>query len=50
MPELKKGIRLDDGVFVKANMERLYKKDGKIFWDISLTEGKNREIKILHFI
>ena len=45
IPELKKGIRLDDGIFVKANLKRLYKEDGKIFWDISLTEGKNREIK-----
>jgi len=45
IPKLKKGIRLDDGVFVKADLKRLYKEDGKIFWDISLTEGKNREIK-----
>ena len=36
---LKKGIRLDDGAFVKADLKRLYKKDGKIFWDITLSEG-----------
>ena len=37
--------------FVKADLKRLDKKDGKIFWDISLTEGKNREIKkiFMHF-
>ena len=48
---LKKGLRLDDGTFVKANLNRLQKEDGKIFWDISLTEGKNREIKriFIHF-
>ena len=48
---LKKGLRLDDGTFVKADLRRLQKEDGKIFWDISLTEGKNREIKriFVHF-
>ena len=48
---LKKGLRLDDGTFVKADLRRLQKEDGKIFWDISLTEGKNREIKriFIHF-
>ena len=51
IPKLKKGIYLDDGSFVKARLKRLYKKDGKIFWDIRLTEGKNREIKriFMHF-
>ena len=48
---LKKGLRLDDGTFVKAKLTRLNKEDGKIFWDITLTEGKNREIKriFIHF-
>ena len=45
LPKLKKGIRLDDGVFVRADLKRLDKKDGQIFWNIILTEGKNREIK-----
>tara|TARA_Y100001970_G_C13960586_1_gene712933 strand:- start:162 stop:860 length:699 start_codon:yes stop_codon:yes gene_type:complete len=45
LPKLKKGIQLDDGIFVKADLKRLYKEEGKIFWDITLTEGKNREIK-----
>ena len=51
LTSLKKGLRLDDGTFVKANLKRLQKEDGKIFWDISLTEGKNREIKriFIHF-
>ena len=51
LASLKKGLRLDDGTFVKANLRRLQKEDGKIFWDISLTEGKNREIKriFIHF-
>ena len=51
LTSLKKGLRLDDGIFVKANLKRLQKEDGKIFWDISLTEGKNREIKriFIHF-
>ncbi|MAV64991.1 MAG: pseudouridine synthase [Candidatus Marinimicrobia bacterium] len=45
LASLKKGVRLDDGDFVKASLKRLAKEDGKIFWDISLREGKNREIK-----
>ncbi|MAX12804.1 MAG: pseudouridine synthase [Candidatus Marinimicrobia bacterium] len=52
LKSLKKGIRLeDDGTFVKADLKRLQKEDGKIFWDITLTEGKNREIKriFIHF-
>ena len=43
--KVQKGITLDDGDRVKAFFKRLDKKDGKIFWDILLTEGKNREIK-----
>jgi len=48
---LKKGVRLEDGDFVKANLARLAREDGKIFWRITLTEGKNREIKriFIHF-
>ena len=51
LKSLKKGVRLDDGTFVKADLKRLQKEDGKIFWDITLTEGKNREIKriFIHF-
>ena len=41
----KQKVKLDDGIFVKADLKRLYKEEGKIFWDITLTEGKNREIK-----
>ena len=40
-----KGIKLDDGTEMKAFIKRMYKESGKIFWDITLTEGKNREIK-----
>jgi len=45
LEKIKKGFRLDDGVFMKARFNRLGKEDGKILWDIVLTEGKNREIK-----
>ena len=30
---------------MKADLKRLHKEDGQIFWDIVLMEGKNREIK-----
>ena len=45
LPRIKKGIRFEDGVIMKADLKRLYKEDGQIFWDIVLMEGKNREIK-----
>ena len=49
--KLKKGVRLEDGTYAKAHLKRLYKEKNKIYWDISLNEGKNREIKkiFLHF-
>ena len=43
--KVKKGIKLDDGTRVKASIRRLDKEGGKILWDITLTEGKNREIR-----
>ena len=45
LSKVKEGIQLDDGVRVRAQIKRLHKESGKIFWDIILTEGKNREIK-----
>ena len=43
--KLKKGVRLEDGTYANAHLKRLYKEKNKIYWDISLNEGKNREIK-----
>ena len=45
LTKIKKGFCLDDGVFMRAHFNRLGKEDGRILWDIVLTEGKNREIK-----
>jgi len=45
LSKVKKGIQLDDGTRVKAFIKRLDREGGKIFWDIILTEGKNREIR-----
>ena len=43
--KIKSGYKLDDGATVKANI-KLMAFSGNIFeWDITLTEGKNREIK-----
>ena len=49
--KLKKGIRLEDGMYVKADLKKMYREKNEIYWDISLNEGKNREIKkiFLHF-
>jgi len=49
--KLKKGIRLENGMHAKADLKKMYKEKNKIYWDISLNEGKNREIKkiFLHF-
>ncbi|MBJ48007.1 MAG: pseudouridine synthase [Candidatus Marinimicrobia bacterium] len=43
--EISRGIKLDDGDFVTAKIKRVDKKEGKFLWDITLREGKNREIK-----
>ena len=45
LAKIKKGFRLDDGVFMRAHFKKLGKEDGRILWDIVLTDGKNREIK-----
>ena len=45
LDEISKGVRLEDGDFVTAKIKRIDKKDTKFVWDITLTEGKNREIK-----
>ena len=45
LDEISNGVRLEDGDFVRAKIKRIDKKDTKFIWDITLTEGKNREIK-----
>ena len=45
LDEISNGVRLEDGDFVTAKIKRIDKKDAKFIWDITLTEGKNREIK-----
>ena len=45
LDEISNGVRLKDGDFVTAKIKRIDKKDAKFIWDITLTEGKNREIK-----
>ena len=45
LDEISNGVRLEDGDFVTAKIKRIDKKDSKFIWDITLTEGKNREIK-----
>jgi len=45
LKKIKNGYRLEDGTKVKADI-KLISHSGNIFeWDISLKEGKNREIK-----
>ena len=47
--KIKDGYRLEEGVKVKADI-KLISHSGNIFeWDISLTEGKNREIKRIFY-
>ncbi len=41
------GISIGSGQVAKGKMKRLHKENGIIFWEIKLTEGKNREIKRL---
>ena len=41
------GISIGSGQIAKGKMTRLHKENGIIFWEIILTEGKNREIKRL---
>ena len=50
LKSLKKGVRLDDGTFVKADLKRLQKEGGKIFWDITLTEGKIERLSVFLYI
>ena len=43
--EVSKGLRVDDRIKYTATIHYLSSEKNKFFWDVTLTEGKNREIK-----
>ena len=43
--EVSKGLRVDDRIKYTATIHYLSSEKNKFFWDVTLREGKNREIK-----
>jgi 23S rRNA pseudouridine2605 synthase len=43
--KLPNGIKLDNGVIAKGVIKRIGSEKNKYYWEATLTEGKNREVK-----
>lgn len=43
--KLLNGVKLDTGAMAKGKMKKLQRKGGLIYWELTLKEGKNREVK-----